>query len=292
MKYYRSFGLTIGSDIELTELIPIAAVQNPDITVVTSDLGLIQGAQRPIHHFSETEQIMVYPGVAAFRMIGTDQILIEPAKDAPESYLAYPLLGPVMGLLLHLRGHFLLHASAVEFNGRGYGFVGDKGAGKSTLAAALVQDPGVTLLTDDLLVFDDRERILPAFPQLKLASDALESLADLDADRKERPTEDFPKTPVRLRAGMQSQKTPVAGIFELRRDEHPRIESLASADAMKVLLRFSYAVRFSTREISEAERRSFFLRIVPLAKAGIVKRLYAPIGVNRLGEVKDLIASA
>jgi hypothetical protein len=80
------------------------------------------------------------------------------------------LFGPVMGWVLRLRGGVPLHASAVAMGGRAVAFLGPAGAGKSTLAAALVLD-GAELVSDDLvptLDGDGRIRIAPAYPCVRL----------------------------------------------------------------------------------------------------------------------------
>src|SRR5207237_909069 len=60
------------------------------------------------------------------------------------------LVGPVLGLVLRLRGVTCLHASAVCIDGRAVVFAGCVGSGKSTLAAAFAAwgDP---VLSDDLV---------------------------------------------------------------------------------------------------------------------------------------------
>ena len=69
----------------------------------------------------------------------------------------------------------MLHASAVNVNGCGVVFLGDKLAGKSTTAAAFVA-AGHGLLTDDILAIDfdapGGPMIRPGFSQLKLDEQA------------------------------------------------------------------------------------------------------------------------
>jgi hypothetical protein len=62
----------------------------------------------------------------------------------------------IAALLGHLRGQASLHASSVARAGVAVAFIGDSGAGKSTIAAQLCLQPEVGLLSDDLtsLSFD------------------------------------------------------------------------------------------------------------------------------------------
>jgi hypothetical protein len=63
--------------------------------------------------------------------------------------MATYLLGPVLGLLLRLRGTLSLHASAVTFGDTAVAFTGQAGAGKSTTAAAFAQR-GARVIADDI----------------------------------------------------------------------------------------------------------------------------------------------
>ena len=72
-----------------------------------------------------------------------------PPASSIENAASY-LLGPVLGLLLRLRGVTCLHASAVAFGDRSVAFVGSAGAGKSTTAAAFAKQ-GFGVLSDDIV---------------------------------------------------------------------------------------------------------------------------------------------
>ncbi|MES2354006.1 MAG: hypothetical protein V4568_06280 [Pseudomonadota bacterium] len=67
------------------------------------------------------------------------------------------IVGFVLGYLLHLRGVLCLHGAVLEREGRAIAVLGDSGAGKSTIAAALVKN-GARLLSDDLLVIPHTDR--------------------------------------------------------------------------------------------------------------------------------------
>jgi hypothetical protein len=88
------------------------------------------------------------------------------------------LLGPVLGLLLRLRGVACLHASAVAIGGRAVAFVGSAGAGKSTTAAAFARR-GHSLLSDDIVALSEvgrAFRVAPAYPYLSLWPESVDML--------------------------------------------------------------------------------------------------------------------
>ena len=64
--------------------------------------------------------------------------------------------GAFLAWQLQMRGHLVLHASAVEVDGRALAFVGNPGMGKSTMATLMCAD-GARLVTDDVLRVDDVE---------------------------------------------------------------------------------------------------------------------------------------
>lgn len=97
------------------------------------------------------------------------------APVAMTDTLVEALLGPGLILPLALSGTFSLHAGAVAREGRAVLFVGESGAGKSTIARALAAARGFTLLADDVLpaeIIATGLAALPHYPQLKLAAAA------------------------------------------------------------------------------------------------------------------------
>jgi hypothetical protein len=69
-------------------------------------------------------------------------------------YAPTVIVGFVFGYLLHLRGQLCLHGSIIELADRTIAVLGDSGAGKSTIAAALIKS-GARLLSDDLIVISN-----------------------------------------------------------------------------------------------------------------------------------------
>jgi hypothetical protein len=92
-----------------------------------------------------------------------------PEKCSLEDTLSY-FLGPVLGLVLRLRGIVCLHASAVSIGDRCAVFVGSEGSGKSTTAAAFARE-GFAVASDDivgLVGHGDEFEVLPAYPRVNL----------------------------------------------------------------------------------------------------------------------------
>jgi hypothetical protein len=69
------------------------------------------------------------------------------------------MAGTVSAFLLALRGHTVLHASAVSIGGQALAFVGPSGRGKSTLAALMCL-AGADLVTDDVLVVESGDDVV------------------------------------------------------------------------------------------------------------------------------------
>jgi hypothetical protein len=88
------------------------------------------------------------------------------------------LLGPVLGLLLRLRGVTCLHASAAAFGDYAVAFAGPAGAGKSTTVAALGRR-GHAVISDDIVAMEERDGrffVFPAHPYLGLWPESVEML--------------------------------------------------------------------------------------------------------------------
>jgi hypothetical protein len=295
MYRYRAFGLTIGSDVRLDELAPQPDDSAPvDLQIVRSDLG---ESIPPLGHyarfdFEAADGIeMMWPGAASVRIENASRVHIQPFEGAPESYLAFPLLGPVMGWMLHMRGLFVLHGSAVRRKGRSVAFLGDKTAGKSTTASAFIKG-GWNLLTDDLLAVDcdgaGQPQIQPAFAQMKLNADAPK--ADIpEATMLPLVMEGFEKRQYRLPA-LAQEPADTDCIFILQRGgDRPAIEWLSASDAIEPLFRYSYNIRFAHAPVAMQHRARQFRQATRIADTTRIGRLHIPHDRDRLSETVALV---
>jgi hypothetical protein len=153
------------------------------------------------------------------------------------------LLGPVMALLLRIRGRTCLHGSAVALGKRAIALVGPPGTGKSTTAAAFSR-LGYPALADDVVALRHRDAICevqPAFPQLRLWPDSVALLYGT-VDALPRLTPCWDKRALDLmRAGprFDEQPLPLAAIYLLGGDSPragPRCEGLGRRESLLMLV--------------------------------------------------------
>ena len=224
---------------------------------------------------------------------GTEVWATWPANLTLEDAATY-LLGPVLGLLLRLRGVTCLHASAVAFGENAVAFVGSEGAGKSTTAAALARR-GHAILSDDVVTLAERNGsffIHPAYPYLCLWPESVESLYG-SAEALPQFSANYEKRCLSL--GKQElqfaqQALPLTAIYvlgERRADPAPLIEELTPQRAFLALV----ANTFATNTLDSEMRAKEFEILARLAPSVPVRLLCAHHDAARLPDLCDLLST-
>lgn len=210
-----------------------------------------------------------------------------------EALLAY-LLGQVLSFAMLKRGLEPLHATCVAVDGRAIAFLGDCGAGKSTLGAAFLR-AGHALVTDDLLVVGPRgDGYLAHFgmPRIKLFPETARRLLGEVAGAT--PMNGFtPKLVIPLGGGVRAvlgRPVPLAALYVLAppatgRPDRFGIRPLGARRAFLELLRNT----FNTVIVDPARLRRQLDVIARLAGAVPVRRLAFPRGLARLDAVCEAI---
>ncbi|MER8657052.1 serine kinase [Mesorhizobium sp. M0847] len=289
--FYRAYGLTIGSQVELPELEPSApAAVDVVITVGPIDLPKPSPETGTAFRFEARQQYLAWQTVGAFLITDACRIEVEPAPNVDDALLAFPLLGPVMALLLHQRGLLILHASAIAVGGKSAVFMGDKGAGKSTIASAMIR-AGHRLLTDDVVALDltDRPMIVPGFPQLKLAADAAAAFPIRQAEIRPQVHAAIDKMQHRLHAGFAADAVPATRIYILERSDKAAITPLPGIGALPAIIKFSYVTRFGRPALVGDFATTHLRQCAALASQIGVCRLEVPTGLDRICEAVALI---
>lgn len=282
---YQAFGLRIDSDLLLPELPgdPSSSVLPADVWIRRRELESVVGPDEPAaFRFGDAEALLSWRDVGDFRVRDGRAIDYAPREGVDAALTSLPLLGPVMGVLLQSRGLLTLHGSAIALENGVAIFLGDKGAGKSTTAATLIQ-AGKTLLTDDIVAVDSRPepRLYPAYPQVKLTREAEISIG-VAAQPMARPHPAFEKTRLLIDAPFDPAPRPPAAAFVLDRGSEFALAPLTGADALMALMRFSYATRFGQAFIHGRTAAAHMRQCADLARQIPIQRLTVPNGLDRL----------
>jgi hypothetical protein len=214
-----------------------------------------------------------------------------PSSSSLENALSY-LLGPIMGLLLRLRGAVCLHASAVSIGDRCIVFVGSEGAGKSTTAAAFAQQ-GFPVLSDDIVALAEREgkfHVLPAYRRINLWPDSVKLLYG-SPEALPQIMPDWDKRCLKLEDGearFEERALPIGAIYILG-DSTPNsakgIESISQKTAMMTLVTNTYATNF----LDAKQRAEEFAVLGRLVTAVPIRKVNAKRGTLRVDELCDVI---
>jgi hypothetical protein len=202
------------------------------------------------------------------------------------------LLGPVLGLMLRLRGVICLHASAVAIDRRSVAFVGSAGAGKSTTAAAFSK-LGYAVLSDDIVALEERDGafyVVAGHPQVCLWPESAKMLYG-SAEALPRFNPEWEKR--RLGLGDQgtrfeSRALPLQVIYLLggrRPDPAPSVEAIAKQAVLVDLVANTYANKILDRDMRARE----FDVLARLVTAVPIRRVFPHSDPNRIQDLCQVI---
>ena len=139
------------------------------------------------------------PGIAKYLVLEGGRIIIEPEKESDIDAIKLFLYKTVAGALLIQRGIIPFSGSAVERDGKAILLLGSCAAGKSIVAAGLIQR-GFTLISDHICAvhFDKKPIVRGGYPFLMLWEKAMEELGH------------DPSNHQKVRQGMRQYRLPVS----------------------------------------------------------------------------------
>ena len=267
---YSVFGLRIASGIPLPELTAACGNVEPDVVIEEGQV-LPSPGNELLTVNDQGEAILTVPGIARYQVAAGRRIRVEADGDAPARNVRLYLLGSALGMLLHQRGLFPLHANAIIVGGKAITFMGPSGEGKSTLAAWF-QRHGYPVLTDDVSVMrlgsDEPPEVCPGVPRLRLWRDALESFGHDPAEfaRSYRGDDNYEKFDVPLPSPCQ-EPVPLAAICLLGRASELEVRQLGGVEAAEALFSHTYRgsyVRLFNQDRSHWESSLKLIRQVPV----------------------------
>lgn len=290
MPIYTAYGLGIDSTIELPEL--TAGAKQIDLTVRYGSIERkpIQTNTESFYYWrTETEIGLSWQEFATFLIRQGKEIIIELDDGVPEQDIHPALLGACMAVVLHQRSYLVLHASAVKIGDRAVAFIGDKGWGKSTMAASLVAQ-GNQFITDDVLAIDlknEQPIVFPSFPQIKLCPDAVTAMGK-DPEFLPRVMTQTQKRQYKPAATFSTEAVPLRSIYLLNKGESVGINKMTKSNSILPLLAHSYGARFGKKLLHLGEAQHF-LQCSDLANKVGIYSLSRPSNLDLMNKIVELV---
>lgn len=248
---YRAYGLTIDSDLQIPELVPVetsGACHGTDhVRITTGDLPrhLNEPISRSsIHETTRDELLLRIAGVGEYLIARGNSITVRPDERSTPHEVRVFLLGTGMGALLHQRGFLVLHASGIGTDRGGVIFAGPSGAGKSTLLGELLRR-GHRMMVDDVCAVQLDEHgtpiIIPSYPRTRVWADAAAQL-DVDTKGLERTRPDMEKFERQVPEQFWGEPAGLRRIYRLtpRRDDVFELVELGPVEAFSAVLENTY----------------------------------------------------
>ena len=303
---YELFGLTVESQLPLPDGLP-AGSGIPDVRLQASapdssvDWAALDDANKndwfACRRLPDASTCLRWTGLFDFWIsAGGERIEYRKHRRASlESFTVY-FLGQVLSFSLLARGIEPLHGSAVVVDGRAIAFLGACGAGKSTLAAAMIAR-GYPAITDDVVVLrqsDNTWVVEPGIPRIELfPATARKLLGARDATPMNTGTS---KLVMPLAANEAVRRPmPVETLYVLPEALDPagraqsaiRIDPVRDADAFLAIVRSTFNSVVTDRD-RLANQFAFAQRLTSSIR---VRQLHYPRRLARLKDVCDAIVA-
>lgn len=244
---YQAFGFKIVSEIDLPELPQgIIYVEDNPIHIKWGNLeDMWKRLSVNEDPFVVSNDFVLFrvEGTAIFLIENGNSIIISPLHSQKEDEIRLYILGTCMGSLLLQNNIYALHGSVVAIDGKAYGIVGYCGAGKSTLARALVKR-GYKLLSDDIIPVSFQTQgpcVIPSYPYQKLWEESIVQF-NMDINRFNPIVHREKKYSVPITSKFESNILPLDGIFILnkKQQENVSVEKVKSLSGLQELFTHTY----------------------------------------------------
>lgn len=294
MYFYYTYGISIRSDIELTELAFENNLRKSNRSDVTLRYGQVQNFSfTPTDTnndlgfwFTADKAIVTSKQAGKFLVTGGDKVVLDLAPTATQQIINTLIIDILLPIVLHQRGLLLLHASAISYGDGAIAFLGQSGAGKSTMAVAMQTYCGQsgsgtaasrTIFTDDMVVVDFDENgsplVLPGISQIKLLPETVAAIDGLE-NKISTEVDFFTKKHICSEESYFTRKAlPLKQIYLLHEGQEVLIEKIPPQKAFLELLRNCYAIALIR---AAGSTTSQFNQYTQLARYASVYRLKRP----------------
>lgn len=262
----RAYGLRLGG-VDLPEL-PEAEPGPVDVTITR---GLVPLTPPGWSTASGVARMGWEDGVRL--EVTASEIRVDRPPDVSDAVARLPVLGGGLAVALQARGHLVLHATAVVFDGRAVAIAGPRGAGKTTLALAAML-AGAPVVADDVVALTPTYEVLPGIGRLRAWPDALRAVG-VDPDGLERV---HPEVDKRWLPCGAPAPAPLAAVVVLTRAGSAGLTRCAASEAWLEGVRHTYA----PDALGADRRAAHFQRVAAWARDVPVYRLNRPLDLGAL----------
>jgi hypothetical protein len=301
MFLYSAYQFLIESPLLLNSLMPIeASGRPPDVQIELYAPGqsslyentLLLLGDSNVGIFAADDMLIVEPGIHFCRVTAGQRVIVQPTPGANEDEIAHFIQTTVLQFILHQRGYFVLHASAVEVNGAAAVFMAPSTGGKSTLAA-FMSTLGYPIVADDLVALDFSEpdiRVIRASSNLRLWPDAVTYVGE-DAAALPRVINAAQKRVFKVGHSDDGSAVPLGAVYALIIGPVLEIQPLSLQRAFQEITKDMMFSKLYQREYQtyKNEAAELLKRASKIVASASVARLQRPASLNLLPEVADLI---
>lgn len=288
---YTAYGLNIASETYCPELKKGECEADLHIRYGSlMDIPITADRKWGSHVLDEERILINIENTARYLVSGGKEIIIDEYENGSEDATRLFLLGSAMGTALHQRGVLPLHGNGIMHKGECIIFLGNTGAGKSTLAAAFNRR-GYPILSDDVCAVrvstGGKVLVSPGFPQVKLWKESVASFGVAwQGLRKVHPDEDKYVLPVNEL--YCESPVPLKKIFILHftEDGDFNFQELDPIDSIRVLRNNTYRPHIMKKAGKNAPHFKMYGEI---AGQATVTRAFRPKDLSRLDEFVDIV---
>ncbi len=285
MFYYKAHHLNLKSSIEFPELKKIEGKE--DLTIEYGSVNYSSSDIQENGVFRIASQYIITKKGVFLRwndrdicQIGSKEIIVNPNTGIEDNFLRSLILGPALGIYLHLNGRVVLHSSTINMDGAGVGFVGHNGAGKSTTTSYFLKN-GYPLVADDvssLEFINNIPVVYPGIPRIKLwpeTRDLWDNKLECfpihtQSTKRSCVVENFP-----------GKSVPLKHIYVIERGEKTEITDISPQEGLIELIRNSYCANI----FSDTYQKESLADYGKLLKKISLKRLYIQEGLDKLDKM-------
>lgn len=286
---YFAFGLNIGSEIALPELMDGNGPVDVIIRLGKVDPPHEAKAKGTFFQATSDDVHLCRSGLARMLVHKGKEIVVDLAPDAKPISVRFLILSAAMASILHQRGLLVLHASAVEIDDAGIIFLGSPGSGKSTIAAAM-HSRGHRVLSDEVVAVQLTEsdpQILSGIPLIRLVQESAIYLGQ-NPDHMQHLSPGEDKMAYPAKRDFLAKGLPLKGIYVLEEDQLNQIEPLGPQEAFSEIVRNTYTAGLI--EANGATGASDHLKgCASIVSKVPVKRLRRGRGLDQIQDLLDMV---